>query len=124
MMVLGMETSQSARVSDLTNCSRLSVSFSSNKLLHIGEPGVRLTVPLVYAFSVSFQLPNYSTEIVCPKLKPLEHGKVVVIGGYNPLSKALYSCKKGYKLVGLPLRKCLHNGSWFGSAPTCQLIKY
>ena len=63
------------------------------------------------------------TEILCPQIKAPLHGKVI-ISGYTPLSKALYACKKGYKLVGLLLRKCLANGSWFGSAPTCQLIKH
>lgn len=43
--------------------------------------------------------------------------------GNTPSSKAYYSCNAGYELKGLKWRKCLYDGTWYGSAPTCLPIK-
>ncbi|XP_062522001.1 sushi, von Willebrand factor type A, EGF and pentraxin domain-containing protein 1-like [Corticium candelabrum] len=52
----------------------------------------------------------------CPRLYNPPYGSVSVFG-----SKASYSCRYGYKLIGLKYRYC-KNGVWGGAAPKC--IKY
>jgi CUB/sushi domain-containing protein len=59
--------------------------------------------------------------ILCPKLKDPRYGDVDV-NGKKPGSVAKYSCKKGFKLVGVDWRKCQYNGYWTGEAPVCKVI--
>ena len=42
------------------------------------------------------------------------------VTGYGLNSIAYYSCDYGYDLHGLKSRKCLYDGSWYGSAPVCR----
>ena len=44
----------------------------------------------------------------------------VGLSGVRPGSQALYSCDRGFNLVGEETRKCQRNGQWTGSAPTCE----
>ena len=66
---------------------------------------------------------HYCLEPTCPPLDKPRNGQIRVYG-YMPQSKAYYSCNYGYKLDGLQWRKCLPDGTWYGSAPTCHPIRY
>lgn len=41
------------------------------------------------------------------------------VSGYYPHSSARYECQDGYKLKGNGYLKCLDDGTWNGSPPTC-----
>ena len=62
-------------------------------------------------------------EVQCPELKAPLYGKVRVSGGYSPSSIAYYSCNSGYSLHGLRVRKCLHDGTWYGEEPSCRQLR-
>uniref|UniRef100_A0A3Q2ECB7 CUB and Sushi multiple domains 1 n=1 Tax=Cyprinodon variegatus TaxID=28743 RepID=A0A3Q2ECB7_CYPVA len=46
------------------------------------------------------------------------------LGGDEFKTKSLlrFSCEAGYNLIGSAERTCLHNGSWSGTQPVCQVI--
>lgn len=56
----------------------------------------------------------------CHHLKQVNDGKFIV--KYEKGVKIVkYSCSKGYALIGNGTRTCLHDGTWTGSAPICNL---
>ena len=57
--------------------------------------------------------------IFCPKLRDPKYGDVDD-GDNRPGTTAVYTCNKGFKLVGMSKRKCQSNGRWTGSAPVCK----
>jgi len=63
--------------------------------------------------------PPVCKRIGCLPLKAPQYGKVR-IDGYGLSSVAYYSCDYGYSLYGPASRKCLHDGSWYGSVPICK----
>ncbi|XP_021948742.1 sushi, von Willebrand factor type A, EGF and pentraxin domain-containing protein 1 isoform X2 [Folsomia candida] len=50
---------------------------------------------------------------------PLELGEVHANGKFFG-SKATYSCPDGFKVIGMEERVCQADGSWSGTAPSCQ----
>ena len=58
-------------------------------------------------------------KISCAKLSDPANGSVkqsgIVLG-----SRAVYSCNKGFELVGIEKRVCSYNGKWSGEAPICK----
>uniref|UniRef100_A0A3B4YUQ9 CUB and Sushi multiple domains 1 n=1 Tax=Seriola lalandi dorsalis TaxID=1841481 RepID=A0A3B4YUQ9_SERLL len=70
--------------------------------------------------------PPYCTGVspgVCgdPGIPP--HG--ARLGGQEFKTKSLlrFSCEAGYSLTGSAERTCLHNGTWSGTQPVCQVIQ-
>ncbi|XP_019863662.1 PREDICTED: CUB and sushi domain-containing protein 1-like isoform X3 [Amphimedon queenslandica] len=63
----------------------------------------------------------YHPRAKCPKLSAPVGGKVNVTGQYLG-HKAIYSCNKGYVLVGFHIRLCIGNGTWSGMAPICKRV--
>ena len=52
------------------------------------------------------------------------HGRVlssVTLDGH-PGSSVLYACDKGYRLVGVEVRRCIVPGYWEGRPPTCEFV--
>uniref|UniRef100_A0A3P8SDR5 CUB and Sushi multiple domains 1 n=1 Tax=Amphiprion percula TaxID=161767 RepID=A0A3P8SDR5_AMPPE len=47
------------------------------------------------------------------------------LGGEEFKTKSLlrFSCEAGYNLIGSAERTCLHNGTWSGTQPVCQVIQ-
>ncbi len=63
---------------------------------------------------------NLITAIYCPNYLPNPQYGSVKLSGYSPSHAAVYTCNKGYKLVGLSKRTCLYSGVWDGEAPICK----
>uniref|UniRef100_A0AAZ1X1T4 CUB and Sushi multiple domains 1 n=1 Tax=Oreochromis aureus TaxID=47969 RepID=A0AAZ1X1T4_OREAU len=70
--------------------------------------------------------PPYCTGVsagICgdPGIPP--HG--ARIGGEEFKTKSLlrFSCEAGYNVIGSAERTCLHNGTWSGTQPVCQVIQ-
>ena len=60
-----------------------------------------------------------ATEIDCGGLSPPMNGFIQ----YNTThydSVATYTCRDGFKLVGVSSRMCQKNSQWSNSSPTCQ----
>ena len=57
---------------------------------------------------------------MCPALPNPTNG--VVSHGMDVGDLADYSCNDGFELIGEDMRTCQTDGTWSGSAPTCQLI--
>ena len=57
--------------------------------------------------------------ILCPDLEAPAYGSVDD-GDNRPGTKAVYSCKDGFELVGDRKRLCKYDGTWDGDAPTCK----
>ena len=55
----------------------------------------------------------------CGSLSNPANGRVAV-PATTVESKASYSCRFGFKLIGNVVRECLSSGSWSGLAPTCR----
>ena len=60
-----------------------------------------------------------SIAVDCGKLDDPDYGNVE-LSGTTVGSKATYTCRKGYYLVGDSKRVCLYNGYWSGEAPVCK----
>ena len=60
------------------------------------------------------------SAIVCPYLDEIPHGDVKQKDINKAGCTALYTCDKGFKLVGDALRKCQYDGSWSRKAPVCK----
>ena len=56
----------------------------------------------------------------CGTLNATTNGQVSYTAGTTYQQTATYSCDTGYNLVGDSIRTCQADGTWFGSAPTCQ----
>ena len=54
----------------------------------------------------------------CGDLDDPENGDVDLTGTSFG-SRALYSCNRGFTLVGINRRVCQANGQWSGEAPSC-----
>lgn len=63
----------------------------------------------------------YSTAVMCPILPDPEFG-MVQLTGRALTSKALYSCLRGFRIVGDQERECLISGMWSGNQPVCSGI--
>ena len=72
---------------------------------------------------------SVSSAIYCPRLTVPKYGSVNYsslprYGSFKGYHKAgsvsEYSCKYGYKLVGISSRTCLISGRWGGKAPICK----
>ena len=60
------------------------------------------------------------TAVDCGSLTIPDNGTVSHTGGTTFGQTATYSCNIGYNLVGDSNRSCQAEGSWSGSAPTCE----
>lgn len=58
----------------------------------------------------------------CTSLDVLPNGFITYTDNQTIGSEAHYSCEKGYKLFGNPIRQCSKNATWTGSAPECKKI--
>ena len=54
---------------------------------------------------------------LCSRSLQLDFGRVNITG-----LTAVYSCYEGYVMFGDKSRRCLNDGTWTGSAPTCRPI--
>ena len=61
--------------------------------------------------------------VTCPVLSSPQNGAVAVTGR-TPGSKATYTCKAGFVLVGSSMAKCQSNGRWSSSPPLCKRMYY
>uniref|UniRef100_A0A3P8S3J5 Sushi, von Willebrand factor type A, EGF and pentraxin domain-containing protein 1 n=1 Tax=Amphiprion percula TaxID=161767 RepID=A0A3P8S3J5_AMPPE len=60
--------------------------------------------------------------VECPQPVEISNG-IVDVQGLMYLSKALYSCKTGYNLVGNFTVLCGEKGLWIGGVPSCRPIE-
>ncbi|XP_074480016.1 sushi, von Willebrand factor type A, EGF and pentraxin domain-containing protein 1 isoform X1 [Sebastes fasciatus] len=60
--------------------------------------------------------------VECPQPVEVSNG-IVDVQGLMYLSKALYSCKTGYNLVGNSTVLCGEKGLWIGGVPSCRPIE-
>lgn len=60
--------------------------------------------------------------VECPQPVEISNG-IVDVQGLMYLSKALYSCKTGYNLVGNSTVLCGEKGLWIGGVPSCRPIE-
>lgn len=60
--------------------------------------------------------------VECPQPVEISNG-IVDVQGLMYLSKALYSCKNGYNLVGNSTVLCGERGLWIGGVPSCRPIE-
>ncbi|XP_055359949.1 sushi, von Willebrand factor type A, EGF and pentraxin domain-containing protein 1 isoform X5 [Betta splendens] len=60
--------------------------------------------------------------VECPQPAQIYNGNVDV-QGLMYLSKALYSCKSGYNLVGNSTVLCGEKGLWIGEVPSCRPVE-
>ncbi|CAJ1086014.1 sushi%2C von Willebrand factor type A, EGF and pentraxin domain-containing protein 1 [Xyrichtys novacula] len=60
--------------------------------------------------------------VECPQPVEISNG-IVDVQGLMYLSKALYSCKTGYDLVGNSTILCGEKGLWLGGVPSCRPIE-
>lgn len=59
------------------------------------------------------------TDIVCPELQGPLNGDVSASSLiFN--NTAEYTCHEGFMVVGSDTRQCQVDGTWSGTAPTCQ----
>ncbi len=60
----------------------------------------------------------------CSDLPPLMNGVITYTGGLvdsRPINTiATFTCDNGYTLTGGSFRACQNDGTWSGTAPTCQ----
>ena len=57
----------------------------------------------------------------CSDLPPLINGGITYeAGSGNSRPIATYTCDNGYTVTGGSFRVCQNDGTWSGSAPTCQ----
>lgn len=69
----------------------------------------------------SDQQPTCQRSQSCKKLSNLPHGEVS-FSSTACGAKAVYSCEKGYNLVGLRERSCHKSGQWTGATPHCKIV--
>ena len=62
---------------------------------------------------------NSVETVDCGKLDDPEYGDVE-FSSTTEGSKATYTCRKGYYLVGDSKRVCLYSKDWSGDAPICK----
>ena len=62
---------------------------------------------------------SFPAAISCPDLPSPSNGRVV-LSGSTLSSNAIYSCNRGFILVGVNRRVCQVDGTWSGEAPTCN----
>ncbi|MEQ2205540.1 hypothetical protein XENOCAPTIV_002618 [Xenoophorus captivus] len=60
--------------------------------------------------------------VECPQPVEISNG-IVDVQGLMYLSKALYSCKTGYNLVGNSTVLCGESGAWIGVVPSCRPVE-
>ncbi|XP_035004474.2 sushi, von Willebrand factor type A, EGF and pentraxin domain-containing protein 1 isoform X2 [Hippoglossus stenolepis] len=60
--------------------------------------------------------------VECPQPVEISNG-IVDVQGLMYLSKALYSCRTGYNLVGNSTILCGEKGLWIGGVPSCRPIE-
>nr|XP_015802266.2 sushi, von Willebrand factor type A, EGF and pentraxin domain-containing protein 1 isoform X3 [Nothobranchius furzeri] len=60
--------------------------------------------------------------VECPQPVEISNG-IVDVQGLMYLSKALYSCKAGYHLVGNATVLCGEKGLWVGGVPSCRPVE-
>jgi hypothetical protein len=62
------------------------------------------------------------TPVSCPSSTTLSiaNGTVSTANGAIYEQKATYTCNPGYRLVGVASRSCEAEGTWNGSAPSCE----
>lgn len=78
-----------------------------------------LKIVIVFEKLILFFL-NYA-DIDCGKLPPLLYGSINYLNNTTHLdSEIIYSCTRNYRLVGSPVRKCLENQAWSGTAARCE----
>ena len=75
--------------------------------------------PLYMHSHIHYVCKHAAKPVECDELGAPHKGQVV-LEGRSPGSKATYSCRPGYQLVGNPTRKCQNNGRWSGSTPFCR----
>ncbi|XP_059151508.1 protein lev-9-like [Physella acuta] len=67
--------------------------------------------------------PNLTcTTAGCTVPPDIPNGFVHMVGQNVMGSKIKYSCRMGYYLAGIAERTCLKDGTWDGTAPTCEQV--
>ena len=61
-----------------------------------------------------------NTAVQCPPIGSPVNGSLLISGTGVYQDTALYVCEDGLNLVGVSERVCQSDGTWSGSAPTCQ----
>ena len=61
----------------------------------------------------------YFLVITCGEPKS-EVGSYVTGGSLVVNSEIRYHCEEGRKMSGAAVRRCQHDGTWSGNAPTCD----
>ena len=78
----------------------------------VKSPGPRQKLHLAY----------FNAVVQCPPLISPTNGGLLIsgTGGGVYQETVTYACETGFNLVGMSERVCQSNGTWSGSAPTCQ----
>ncbi|XP_069616208.1 sushi, von Willebrand factor type A, EGF and pentraxin domain-containing protein 1-like isoform X1 [Ranitomeya imitator] len=66
-------------------------------------------------------LNEFCKKVICGEPERIRNGNMLITGT-DFGSIAVYSCSKGYKLIGNSLRKCTADSIWGGNPPACQAI--
>ena len=61
---------------------------------------------------------SYLLVQVCPPVVPVENG-ITQGSGTSIGSRYLFTCKKGFTLIGPDTIHCGKNGQWDGTTPKC-----
>ncbi len=72
-----------------------------------------IVIRLVFLFAVT-------SGSNCGSLSNPQNGQVEIRSTEDGDSFAEYTCDEGFNLVGSPIRLCLSNGMYNGSAPVCE----
>lgn len=69
-------------------------------------------------------IPPTCQYIDCGKLTPIPYGSINYLNNTTHLdSEIVYSCTANYRLAGSPVRKCMENQAWSGTAAKCEEIR-
>jgi hypothetical protein len=95
---------------DVENPETFSVSLMSESS--------RVVVDSNYSYIIITIVDNDS-NLSCPVLGGITNGSVTVSGG---AAIAVYSCDKGFELVGESTRERTNDSTWSGRSPTCRSL--
>ncbi|KAM9717511.1 LOW QUALITY PROTEIN: sushi, von Willebrand factor type A, EGF and pentraxin domain-containing protein 1 [Menidia menidia] len=85
------------------------------------RPGAAATASCMASGAWSSPLPECAAA-ECPQPAEVADG-VVDVQGLAYLSRAQYSCRPGFRLLGNATMLCGERGQWLGAAPTCRPVE-